>query len=151
MKDVVSEGTENEGEKNKKEESEQNESVLVRKHLVLTRELVEAIKTLEAEVRDIEKEEERDAEDETGGKREFTISLKMISDGQWKLLVGCVGLFLIVQLVSYVINLIEVLLRGQASEEEGGGAGGGGRRLLAAPGVNMTQILGTGSLQSMWT
>ena len=102
----------------KKEVAEElNESEEQAQYLKMTKEIVNNIKSLEDQIRQLEKEEERDMENETTKKREFSLSFKMISDKHWKIIVGVIGLCFTFYLVDYVINLVSTLLRGSGGGE----------------------------------
>ena len=63
------------------------------------------------------------------------------------------GLVIIIQLVSYVISLIEILLRGKAVDADGDGVDDTkqNRRLLQTQNVNLaSDWINTGSIRSFW-
>jgi hypothetical protein len=103
-----------------KEESDADEDMVVHEHLKATRELVDHIKKLEAKIREIDKEDEKDNKEFSNGKKnefKFQFSLRMIKDSHWKIIVGCFGLIIILRLVTEVIGLIEVMLKGSSGGE----------------------------------
>ena len=50
-------------------------------------------------------------------KTDFQLNLNIIPDGYWKAMVACVGVFLCLYLVEYVINLVSVLLQSSDAVE----------------------------------